>query len=172
MRSYHDQEWGVPSHDERHLFELLVLEGAQAGLSWATVLARREGYRRAFADFDPTVVAAFNDERLEALLLDPGIVRHRQKVWSARANARAFARVAEEHGAFADYLWAWVDGVPVVTRAASPAGLRTTTVLSDALSKDLRRRGFSFVGSTMVASYLQAVGVLDDHLAGCPAARD
>ncbi len=171
MRRYHDDEWGVPSHDDRHLFELLLLEGAQAGLSWSTVLARREGYRKAFDGFDPRRVAAFDEDRLSALLSDPGIVRNRLKVASTVTNARAFLAVQEEHGTFADYVWGWVGGVPIVNYPTDLGELAPHTDLSDRLSKDLKRRGFTFVGSTIVYAFLQAVGVVDDHVVGCPAKR-
>lgn len=171
MRQYHDEEWGVPSRDDRYLFELLTLEGAQAGLSWSTVLHRRAGYARAFHDFDVAAVATMGDDELEALRDDPGIVRHRQKIVGTRANAQAFLRVQEESGSFADYLWGWVDGAPIVNQPTGPGQLPTTTDLSDRLSKDLKRRGFGFVGSTIAYAYLEAVGLIDDHVVGCPAKR-
>lgn len=171
MRAYHDAEWGVPSRDDPYLFEMLLLEGAQAGLSWSTILGRREGYRRAFKGFDVDAVAAMRDDELEPLMLDEGIIRNRLKIFGARKNALAFLRVQEEFGSFADYLWAWVDSVPVVAHPRRAASFPATTPLSDALSKDLKKRGFTFVGSTIVYAYLQAVGVVDDHLAGCPAIR-
>jgi DNA-3-methyladenine glycosylase I len=167
MRSYHDREWGVPSHDDRHLFEILTLEGAQAGLSWATILNRRDGYRRAFGGFDPVKVAAFTDRRLEKLLEDPGIIRNRLKVYSTRANARAFLKVQAESGSFAKYLWAWVDGSPIVNHPRKLGDLPATSDLSDRLSKDLKRRNFTFVGSTIVYAALQSVGIVDDHLTTC-----
>ena len=171
MRDYHDHEWGVPSHDDRHLFEMLSLEGAQAGLSWATILGRRDGYRRAFANFDPARVAAFDDRRLGQLLQDAGIIRNRLKIYSARTNAQAFVRVQAELGSFATYLWSRVDGKRIVHHPRTLADLAPTTELSDRLSKDLKHRGFTFVGSTIVYSFLQAVGVVDDHLVGCPFKR-
>jgi DNA-3-methyladenine glycosylase I len=171
MREYHDKEWGVPSHDDRHLFEMLTLEGAQAGLSWATILNRRDGYRRAFAQFDPAKVAAFNDRKLERLLEDPGIIRNRLKVYGTRTNARALTQVQAELGSFAKYLWSWVDGKRIVNHPRALGDLQATTDLSDRLSKDLRRRGFTFVGSTIVYSLLQSVGIVDDHLVGCPSKR-
>lgn len=171
MREYHDREWGVPSHDDRFLFEMLTLEGAQAGLSWATVLNRREGYRRAFANFDPAKVARFSDSRLEKLMQDPGIIRNRLKVYGTRTNAKAFIAVQAESGSFATYLWNWVDGKRIVNRPRTLADLSATTELSDRISKDLKRRGFTFVGSTIFYSLLQAVGVVDDHLIGCPQKR-
>jgi DNA-3-methyladenine glycosylase I len=171
MADYHDREWGVPSHDDRYLFEMLTLEGAQAGLSWATILNRRAGYRRAFAEFDPAKVAAMTDRRLEKLLGDPGIIRNRLKVFGTRTNARAFIKVQREFGSFATYLWNWVDGTRVVHHPRALGDLPATTELSDRVSKDLKRRGFTFVGSTIVYSLLQAAGLVDDHLEGCPQKR-
>jgi DNA-3-methyladenine glycosylase I len=171
MRDYHDHEWGVPSHDDRYLFEMLTLEGAQAGLSWATVLNRREGYRRAFANFDPKKVAAFTDRRLEQLREDPGIIRNRLKIYGTRTNAKSFIQVQVEFGSFATYLWNWVRGIPVVHHPRTLSDLHATTELSDRISKDLKRRGFTFVGSTIVYSLLQAAGVVDDHLTTCPLKR-
>ncbi len=168
MRAYHDQEWGRPSRDDAHLFEMLVLEGAQAGLSWSTVLAKRENYRRALDGFDPDRIAEYDRRDEERLLRDAGIIRNRLKIASLARNARAFRRVREEFGTFADYLWGWVDGAPVVNHFDEPSEVPVTTPLSDRLSKDLRKRGFTFVGPTIVYSYLQAVGVVDDHLVGCP----
>ncbi len=171
MRHYHDEEWGVPSHDDIHLFEMLVLEGAQAGLSWSTILNKRDNYRRAFAGFDPVRVARFDDDTIAGLLEDPGIVRNRLKVRSTVTNARAFLTVGEEFGSFAACLWQWVDGTRIVNQPTSMADLPARTELSDRLSRDLKQRGFSFVGSTIVYSFLQAVGVVDDHLVGCPSKR-
>ncbi len=168
MRRYHDTEWGVPSRDDRHLFEMLVLEGAQAGLSWATILGKRDRYREVFCGFDPEPVARFGEPQLATLLDDPGIVRNRLKVRSAVTNARSFLAVGAEHGSFGDYLWAWVDDTPVVNCPRTLAELPATTELSDRLSKDLKRRGFGFVGPTIVYSFLQSVGVVDDHLVSCP----
>jgi DNA-3-methyladenine glycosylase I len=167
MRRYHDEEWGVPSHDDRHLFEMLMLEGAQAGLSWSTVLNKRDGYARAFAHFDPTTVAAFDDARLEALLDDAGIVRNRLKIRAARTNAIAFLAIRDERGSFDAYLWDFVDGVPIINHPTTTADVPASTPLSDAISKDLKRRGFTFVGTTIVYAFLQAVGVVDDHVVGC-----
>ena len=167
MRRYHDEEWGVPSRDDRYLFEMLILEGAQAGLSWSTILGKRENYRRALDGFDPAVVATYDDDRIEELLKDSGIVRNRLKVRGTVRNAQAFLRVQEEFGSFASYLWAWVDEVPVVRGEADDSPLPATTELSDRISKDLKRRGFTFVGSTIVYSYLQAAGLVDDHIAPC-----
>jgi DNA-3-methyladenine glycosylase I len=168
MRDYHDHEWGVPSRDETHLFEMLLLEGAQAGLSWATILNRRTSYRVALDDFDPEIVARYDDTKLAALLQDPGIIRNRLKVKATVTNARAFLATADEHGTFAHYLWGWVDDRPVLNRPRSTAELPAHTDLSDRVSKDMKRRGFTFVGTTIVYSYLQAVGVVNDHLLSCP----
>jgi DNA-3-methyladenine glycosylase I len=150
---------------------MLTLEGAQAGLSWATILNRRDGYRRAFAAFDPAKVATFDGRRLERLLVDERIIRNRLKIYGTRTNAKAFLLVQAEFGSFASYLWNWVDGAPIVNRPRKPADLSATTELSDRLSKDLKRRGFTFVGSTIVYALLEAVGVVDDHLISCPFKR-
>ena len=168
MRDYHDHEWGAPSRDERHLFEMLILEGAQAGLSWSTILNKRENYRRAFDGFDPVRVARYGERKIGSLLDDPGIVRNRLKVRGAVTNAQAFLETVEEYGSFADYLWPWVGGSPKVNRPRTMAAVPARTDLSDRLGKDLKRRGFTFVGSTIVYSYLQSVGVVDDHLVRCP----
>ncbi len=168
MRRYHDEEWGIPSWDDTHLFEMLVLEGAQAGLSWSTILNKREGYRRAFDGFDPARVARYGEDRISSLLDDPGIVRNRLKVRGAVTNARAFLEVCETTGSFAGHLWAFVDGQPVVNGPRSMADVPARTELSDRIGKDLKGRGFTFVGSTIVYSLLQAVGVVDDHLVTCP----
>jgi DNA-3-methyladenine glycosylase I len=165
--SYHDEEWGNPSHDDRRLFEFLLLEGAQAGLSWLTVLRKREAYRLAFDDFDPAKVARFDTRRMERLLQNPGIVRNRLKIASAKKNARAFLQVQEEFGSFARYQWQFVGGTPMLNRPSSPGDVPPRTELSDAFSRDLKKRGFSFVGSTIVYAYMQAVGMVDDHVAGC-----
>jgi DNA-3-methyladenine glycosylase I len=166
--AYHDEEWGVPCHDDRDLFERLMLEAFQAGLSWITILRKRENFRRAFEGFDPLRVADYGEPEFERLLADPGIVRNRLKVQAAPRNAQAFLAVQEEFGSFDRYLWDWVDGEPV----RHPTGytsdtIPATTPLSDAISKDLKRRGFTFVGSTIVYAYLQSVGVVDDHVAEC-----
>ena len=165
--AYHDREWGVPVHDDRRLFEFLVLEGAQAGLSWITILRKREAYRRAFAGFDPGKVARFSPARAEKLLQDPGIVRNRLKIASAIGNARAFLDVVEEHGSFATYQWGFVDGRPRQNRWKATSDVPARTPQSDAFSKDLRARGFKFVGSTIVYAHMQAVGMVNDHLVGC-----
>lgn len=167
LAAYHDAEWGVPVCDDRRLFELLTLEGAQAGLSWDTVLRKREGYRAAFAGFDPAAVAAFNAARVDALVADPGIVRHRGKIAATVTNARAFLAVAEECGSFAAWLWAFAEGGPVVTRRPRGTPPPATTPLSGRVSRELSRRGFRFVGPTIAYAFLQATGVVDDHEAGC-----
>lgn len=165
--AYHDAEWGVPVHDDRVLYEFLLLEAAQAGLSWSTVLAKRESYRRLFAGFDPARVARFDDADVARLLLDPGIVRHRQKVAAAVTGARAFLAVQEEFGSFDAFLWRFVDGAPVANTWREHREIPARTPLSDAVSRELKRRGFSFVGSTICYAYLQAVGVVNDHLVSC-----
>jgi DNA-3-methyladenine glycosylase I len=170
-RAYHDDEWGVPSHDDRHLFEMLLLEGAQAGLSWSTILAKRENYRRAFDAFDATRIERYDDAKVAALLNDPGIVRNRLKVRAAITNARAFLAVQDEFGSFDEYLWAFVDGEPIVNRPRAMDAIPARTPLSDAISADLKRRGFTFVGTTIVYAFLQAVGVVDDHFVDCFRAR-
>ena len=167
MVRYHDEEWGVPSRDDAHLFEMLSLEGAQAGLSWSTILRKREGYRRAFAGFDAAKVARFSARRIEKLVADAGIVRHRGKIESVVGNAACVLAVAAEHGSFANYVWSFTDGRPVVNHWQTMSELPAETALSRSLSKDLRRRGFRFVGPTTCDAFLQAVGVVDDHLAGC-----
>ena len=165
--SYHDTEWGVKQRDDRMLFELLTLEGAQAGLSWETILRKRVGYRSAFANFDPDAVAGFGPAEVDALVANPAIVRHRGKIESTIGNARAFRTVQREFGSFADYLWSFTGGARVVTRLAADQKLPARTWLSDKVSADLRKRGFRFVGSTIVYAYLQATGVVDDHYAHC-----
>lgn len=162
--AYHDREWGVPVRDDRLLFEQLILEGAQAGLSWITVLRKRERYREAFAGFDPRKVARFDARKVDALMKDAGLVRHRGKLESVALNARVFLAMQAEHGSFAAWLWAHVDGRPVVSRSRKP---QTTSPLAEKISKELRRRGMKFVGPTIIQAYLQAVGILDDHLPGC-----
>ncbi|RLJ65391.1 DNA-3-methyladenine glycosylase I [Sulfurisoma sediminicola] len=165
--AYHDEEWGVPQHDERVLFEFLILEGAQAGLSWLTILRKRDNYRKAFDGFDPARVARYDDADVARLLADPGIVRNRLKIAAAIANARAFLEVQREFGSFDAYLWGFVDGRPVRNVWQSMGDLPATSAVSDALSKDLRHRGFKFVGSTICYALMQAVGLVNDHLAGC-----
>ena len=166
MQRYHDREWGRPVHNERRLFEMLTLEGAQAGLSWSTILRKRAGYRRAFARFDPRTVACFDARRRAALMRDAGIVRNRLKIDSTVTNARAFLEVQREFGSFDRYLWAFVAGKPVVTHRRG-GRLPARTALSDRVSGDLVRRGFRFVGTTIVYAFLQAVGVVDDHSRAC-----
>ncbi len=164
---YHDEEWGVPVRDDRTQFEFLILEGAQAGLSWSTILGKREGYRSAFADFDPVRVARFTTKRIDKLLQDPSIVRNRLKVESAVTNARAFLEVQDEYGSFCDYIWGFVDGVPIQNRFKRDRDIPATSPVSDALSKDLKQRGFKFVGSTIVYAHMQATGLVNDHVTGC-----
>lgn len=167
MRDYHDTEWGVPLHDDRALFEFLCLEGAQAGLSWRTVLAKRDNYRKAFHDFEIARVAAMGDRELEKRLLDPGIIRNRLKVSATRDNAIAALGVIAEFGSLDVYLWSFVDGKPLRNRWRSPAEVPASTALSDRMSKALKKRGFRFVGSTICYSLLQATGMIDDHLVCC-----
>ena len=165
--AYHDLEWGVPSRDDRHLFEMLTLEGAQAGLSWSTILRKRDGYRRAFADFDAATVAGFDRRRVERLLRDPAIVRNRLKVESTVNNAARVLEVQESEGSFDAYLWAFVGGKPIVNRWKRLTELPAETELSKAISKDLKRRGFRFVGPTAIYAFMQTVGMVDDHTVDC-----
>jgi DNA-3-methyladenine glycosylase I len=167
MLAYHDEEWGVPSHDDVHLFEMLTLEGAQAGLSWSTILSKREGYRRAFAGFDPSAVARFGPKDVERLLADPGIVRNRLKVESAVGNAARVLEVQESEGSLDAYLWSFVDGQPIVNRWTRLADLPAETDLSKTISNDLKRRGFRYVGPTIVYAFMQTVGMVDDHTMDC-----
>ena len=167
MREYHDREWGVPTHDDRTHFEFLVLEAAQAGLSWSIVLNKREGYRRAFSDFNPEKVARYTQARINKLTRDAGIVRNRLKIAAAVKNARAFLAVQEEFGTFDAYCWRFVDGRPRQNRWKSSAQIPATTAESDALSRDLKSRGFTFVGSTVIYAHMQAVGMVNDHLVSC-----
>jgi DNA-3-methyladenine glycosylase I len=164
---YHDTEWGVPVHDDRRHFEMLILEGAQAGLSWETILRKREHYRRAFAGFDPAKVARFTPARIEKLLLNPGLVRNRLKIQSAVKNARAFLAIQKEFGTFDAYVWRFVGSRPIDRKRKSRADVPAKTEDSDALSKDLQKRGFNFVGSTIMYSYMQAVGMVNDHTTDC-----
>ena len=164
---YHDSEWGVPLYDDQTLFEFLVLEGAQAGLAWITVLRKREGYRAVFSGFDVEKVARYTDKKLEKLLSDQRIIRNRLKVFSARQNARAFLKVQEECGSFSDYMWQFVDGKPIQNRWRSMQEVPPSTPLSDTISKDLKKRGFNFVGSTIVYAHMQATGMVNDHLVSC-----
>lgn len=165
--NYHDLEWGVPVHDDRVHFEFLILEGAQAGLSWSMILKKRSGYRKAFANFDPAKVARFTDAKIEKLLLNPAIVRNRLKIKSAVSNARQFLKVQKEFGSFDSYVWSFVGGKPILNRWKTIKALPATSPVSDALSKDLVKRGFKFVGSTVMYSHLQACGLINDHLTGC-----
>ena len=164
---YHDTEWGVPVYDDKKLFEFLLLEGAQAGLSWITILKRREGYRRAFADFDPEKVARFTQKNITKLLQDPGIIRNRLKIDSAINNAKAFLKVQEEFGSFSAYQWRFVDGRPIQNTFNSLADLPAKTSLSEVFSKDLKKRDFNFVGPTIVYAHMQAVGMVNDHVSDC-----
>ena len=164
---YHDNEWGVPVWDDSQLFEFLLLEGAQAGLSWITILRKREGYRRLFDDFDASKIARYRDSKLDKLLQDPAIVRNRLKVYGARTNARAFLEVQASHGSFANYIWDFVDGRPIQNRWKSPAEVPATSPVSDAISKDMKKRGFTFVGSTIIYAHMQATGMVNDHTTDC-----
>ncbi len=164
---YHDHEWGVPVHDDRLLFEYLILEGAQAGLSWSTILNKRENYRSAFADFDPVKVARFSDEQLAALLRNPGIVRNRLKIRSTVINANAFLRVQKEFGSFDAFIWTFVGGKPRRNRWSSTIAVPTNTAESDAMSVELKQRGFKFIGSTICYAFMQATGIVNDHLLDC-----
>jgi len=165
--AYHDAEWGVPAFDDRLQFEFLVLEGAQAGLSWSTILNKRDGYRKLFAEFDPQKVARFTARRIDKILLDPAVVRNRLKVESAVTNARAFLAVQEEFGNFSDYIWGFVDGRPVQNKFKRDGDIPATSAISDTLSKDLRKRGFKFVGSTIMYAHMQATGLVNDHVVDC-----
>jgi DNA-3-methyladenine glycosylase I len=167
MMAYHDTEWGVPVHDDQKQFEFLTLESAQAGLSWLVVLRKREAYRRAFADFDPEKVARFTEKRIEKLLADPGIIRNRLKIVAAITNAQRFLDVQEEFGTFDKYIWGFVGGRPIQSRLTNMKHLPATSKESDALSKELKQRGFKFVGSTIVYAHMQAVGMVNDHLVTC-----
>lgn len=164
---YHDEEWGVPVHDDKTHFEFLILEGAQAGLSWSTILKKRAGYRKNFAEFDPEKVARFTEKRLEKILQDPGIVRNKLKVYAAVNNAKHFLNVQKEHGTFDNYIWSFVNHKPIVNQWESLKQIPATTKESDALSKDLIKRGFKFVGSTVMYAHMQACGLVNDHLSEC-----
>jgi DNA-3-methyladenine glycosylase I len=164
---YHDTEWGVPSHDDRHLFEMLILEGAQAGLSWLTILKKRAGYRKAFADFDVVKVSKYNARKIESLMRDEGIVRNRLKIMSTVQNAKMFMKVQKEFGSFDKYLWQFVNGKPIVNHWKTMKDFPAKTELSDRISKDLLKRGFKFVGSTICYAYMQAVGLVNDHTVDC-----
>ena len=165
--AYHDEEWGVPTTDDRQLFEMLLLEGAQAGLSWITVLKRRESYRAAFDNFDPTIIANYDEDKIAALLQDPGIIRNKLKVRSAIKNARGYLDIVAEHGSFKDYLWGFVDGVPVQNTWKTMADVPAETEISRAMSKSLKKRGFSFVGATICYAFMQSCGMVNDHTTNC-----
>jgi DNA-3-methyladenine glycosylase I len=164
---YHDEEWGVPLHDDQRLFEFLILEGAQAGLSWDTILRKRANYRKAFDDFDVSKVARYTDKRLAKLLLDEGIIRNRLKIASAVLNAKAFQKVQKEFGSFDNYIWAFVDGKAIDGKRKANGDVPATTEISDAISKDLRKRDFNFVGSTIIYAFMQATGIVNDHMVSC-----
>lgn len=164
---YHDTEWAVPSHDDRHLFEMLILEGAQAGLSWETILKRRQGYRNAFHNFDPIKVSRMTDAELEAQRLNEAIIRNRLKIYATRQNAIVFLKIQEEYGSFDRYLWAFVNHRPIITRRKSLKDIPIQSPESTALSKDLKKRGMTFVGSTIMYAYMQAIGMVNDHLEDC-----
>lgn len=164
---YHDEEWGVPVHDDGKLFEMLILEGMQAGLSWITILRKRENYRRAFDGFDIDKILAYDDTKLDALMQDPGIVRNRLKIRSVVTNAKAFRAIQKEHGSFDRFLWAYVGGKPIRNAWRHMSEVPATTELSDRISKDLKKYGFKFVGSTIIYAYMQAVGLVNDHVEGC-----
>ncbi len=167
LAHYHDQEWGIPVHDDRHLFEMLILEGAQAGLSWETILKRRDGYRAAFHRFDPGKVASMSDAELETLRQDEGIIRNRLKIYAARQNAIVFLKIQKEYGSFSDYVWRFVEGKPIINHWKRFKDIPATTPESLALSKDLKKRGMTFVGPTIIYAFMQAVGLVNDHLIGC-----
>ena len=167
MREYHDREWGLPVHDDRTHFEFLTLEGAQAGLSWSTILKKRDGYRRAFSEFDPQKVARYTEARIARLIVDPAIVRNRAKIAATVKNARAFLAVQEDFGSFDAYCWRFVDGKPLRNRRTVASGIPASTPESDAFSRDLKKRGFGFVGTTIIYAYMQAIGMVNDHLVDC-----
>lgn len=166
-RKYHDEEWGVPVYDDQKLFEFLILESAQAGLSWITILKRREGYRTAFADFNPNVIAKFNSEKIEELMHDTGIIRNRRKIESAINNAKSFLKIQSEFGSFSKYIWNYVGGKPVVNHFKELSEIPAKTELSEKISKDFKKRGFSFLGPTVMYAYMQATGMVNDHLEYC-----
>jgi DNA-3-methyladenine glycosylase I len=164
---YHDTEWGVPLHDEHRLFEFIILEGAQAGLSWETILKKRNAYRQAYKNFDPAIVAKFNARKIESLMADPGIVRNRLKIESSVRSAKSFVQIQKEFGSFDAYVWKFVDGKPIVNAPKTMRNIHARSEISDALSKNLKTRGFNFVGSTICYAFMQAVGMVNDHVAGC-----
>ena len=165
---YHDNEWGVPLHDDNKLFEMLILEGMQAGLAWITVLKKREAFRAAFDGFDPQRVALYDDAKIGELMANKGIIRHRGKITAAVGNAKAFLEIQKEYGSFDEFIWDYVSGAPIVNIFSSMAEIPTTTLLSDRISKDLKKRGFKFVGSTIIYAFMQAIGMVDDHMVWCP----
>ena len=167
FEDYHDNEWGRPVHDDRQLFEMLILEGAQAGLTWLTILKRRESYRLAFDNFDPRKVAAYDDKKIQELLANEGIIRNRLKVHAAVTNARAFLEIAEKHGSFDKFIWSYVDYTPVINSPGKTEDIPATTPLSDKISKDLKKMGFKFVGSTIMYAFMQATGIVNDHTTDC-----
>jgi DNA-3-methyladenine glycosylase I len=166
-KKYHDEEWGVPVYDDQKLFEFLVLESAQAGLSWITILKRREGYRNAFANFDPQIVSRFDEKKVEELMQDTGIIRNRLKIESAISNARAFLKIQEEFGSFSNYIWGFVESNPIVNHFEKLSEIPAKTELSESISKDLKKRGFKFLGATVIYSHMQATGLVNDHLVYC-----
>lgn len=165
--AYHDQEWGKPVHDDRELFEFLILEGAQAGLSWITILKKRENYRKVFDNFNPVKVAAYDQEKINKLLNDPGIIRNRLKIHSAVTNAKAFLKIKKEFGSFNNYIWGFVDHEPIINTWASLEQLPAQTALSEKISKDLKKRGFTFIGPTICYAFMQAIGMVNDHVISC-----
>ena len=166
-QDYHDHEWGIPSYDDRHLFEMLILEGAQAGLSWITILKKREGYRKVYDQFDAKKMSRYSDKKIEKCLLNPEIVRNRLKVNSAKTNAQCFLAVQKEYGSFSDYIWQFVNHAPIINKWKKLKNIPVTTKESEAMSKDLKKRGFKFVGSTICYAYMQAVGMVNDHMVDC-----
>ena len=166
-QKYHDEEWGVPSYDDRHLFEMLILEGAQAGLNWLTILKKREGYKQAFDNFDAKKISRYTQKKIDRLLLNPEIVRNKLKVNAAVVNARAFLEIKKEFNSFSDYMWQFVNGQPVINKWKKLSDVPAVTDVSDAMSKDLKKRGFKFVGSTICYAYMQAVGMVNDHTTDC-----
>lgn len=165
---YHDKEWGIPLHDDQRLFEMLILEGMQAGLSWITILKKRENFRRAFDNFDVKKVAAYDSKKLEELMQNPGIIRNRRKITAAVSNAKAFLEIQKEFGSFDRFIWDYVGGVPIVNHFKNMSELPANTPLSDKISRELKKRGFGFVGTTIIYSFMQAIGMADDHLINCP----
>jgi DNA-3-methyladenine glycosylase I len=166
-KRYHDEEWGVPNYDDQHLFEMLILEGAQAGLSWITILKKREGYRKTFDQFNAEKIAKYTDKKLEKILLNPEIVRNRLKIYSVRSNARCFLEIQKEYGSFSNYIWQFVNGKPIKNKWKKLVDIPVSTLESDVMSKDLKKRGFKFIGSTICYAYMQAVGMVNDHETGC-----